>query len=90
MKKSNIIKLTKDLFRRIGGFVVLCCVLASLTVLFACSSIYKSAQLSAYERYYEATETLLDSLESRLNWMDATDPGPAYDNYIRARKKLRR
>lgn len=60
------------------------------TILFACSSIYKSAQLSAYEQYYEATETLLDSLESRLNWMDATDPGPAYDNYIRARKKLQR
>lgn len=90
MKKSNIAKLAKDLFRRIGGFIVLCCILASLAVLFACSSFYKSVQLSNYERYYEATETLLDSLESRLNWMDATDPGPAYDNYIKARKELRR
>lgn len=88
MKKSNVVKLAKDLFRRIGGFIVLCCILASLTVLFACASFYKSAQLSNYEKYYDATETLLDSLENQLNWMDATDPGEAYDNYVKARKEL--
>lgn len=36
--------------------------------------------LGAYESYYKTTEELLDTLESKYNWVDAFDPCDYYDS----------
>lgn len=36
--------------------------------------------LEAYESYYKTTEELLDTLESKYNWVDAFDPCDYYDS----------
>lgn len=40
--------------------------------------------LDVFTEYYENAETLLDTLESRLNWLDRVDAGEAYDNYVQS------
>ena len=36
--------------------------------------------LEAYDAYNKATEELLDTLESKYNWVDAFDPYDYYDS----------
>lgn len=36
--------------------------------------------LNAYDSYNKATEELLDTLESKYNWVDAFDPCDYYDS----------
>lgn len=55
-------------------------IIAALVILVSscsCTSSLKK-ELQAYKEYYEATENLLDTLESHYNWVDAFDP---YDYY---------
>lgn len=89
MKKTGLICKIKELFRTIGGMIFLTAALLSLSLIMFVVSCSSQCELHKYQQYYQATETLLDSLESNFNWIDAYDPGPAYDNYIKARKKLK-
>ena len=39
---------------------------------------YKRELICAYEQYYQATESFLDTLEVHYNWVDAWDYEPYY------------
>lgn len=43
--------------------------------------------MGKYRAYYQATETLLDSLEDQFNWIDRYD-SKAIDNYYNAKEAL--
>lgn len=43
---------------------------------------------SMHQAYYQAAETLLDSLELNFNWLDRYDPDEALDNYQTAKDNL--
>lgn len=72
--KKGIIKFIVVLIAYIGGLFVVCC--------------ESHKNITVYDRYYQASETLLDSLERQMNWTDATDLGPVYDDYIKARSNV--
>lgn len=61
--------------------IIIICAIAALFIGYKCS---QSAELDAYKAYYEATESLLDTLENHYNWVDAFDP---YE-YYEAKSKL--
>ena len=88
MKKSDIFKKIKQLFRSVGLLICIISMMFTFVLIFGAVSCKSQHELHKYEKYYVVTETLLDSLESRLNWMDACDPGIAYDNYIKVRKEI--
>lgn len=75
------VNLNRGLYQLVA--ILVACI-AGLSVV--CCETHKN--VAVYDRYYQASETLLDSLESQLNWMDTTDPGPVYDNYIKARSNV--
>ena len=88
MKKSDLIWKIKELFRAIGGMFFIVSMLCSITATMIMVSCITKKELHKYQQYYQASETLLDSLESNFNWIDAYDPGPAYDEYIKAKEAI--
>lgn len=88
MKKSDLVLKIKELFHTIGGMFFIVSMLCSITATMIMVSCITKKELHKYQQYYQASETLLDSLESNFNWIDAYDPGPAYDEYIKAREAL--
>ena len=70
MKKTLIIYILSIILGMIVGFV------AGHSV--ATSELVK--YLEAYDAYNKATEELLDTLESKYNWVDAFDPCDYYDS----------
>lgn len=42
-------------------------------------NIYYANRIEKYIEYYEATETLLDTLEEHDNWVDRFDPVDYYE-----------
>lgn len=62
--------------------------LCSITATMIMVSCITKKELHKYQQYYQASETLLDSLESNSNWIDAYDLGPAYDEYIKAKEAI--
>ena len=88
MKKSDLVLKIKELFHTIGGMVFIVSMLCSITATMIMVSCITKKELHKYQQYYQASETLLDSLESNFNWIDTYDPGPAYDEYIKAREDL--
>lgn len=44
-----------------------------------------SREVKIYEEYYKASESLLDTLNSEYNWVDAFDP----EDYYEAAKKVK-
>lgn len=88
MKKSDLIFQIKGLFHAIGGMVFIVSMLCSITAVMIVVTCITKKELHKYQQYYQASETLLDSLESNFNWIDAYDPGHAYDEYIKAREGL--
>ena len=89
MKKAEIFRKLKALFNAIGGFICLTSLLLSISTVMFVVSCKSQKELHEYKMYYVAAEELLDSLESQFNWLDSYDPGITYDNYIKARKKLK-
>lgn len=88
MKKSDLVLKIKELFRTIGGMFFIVSMLCSITATMIMVSCITKKELHKYQQYYQASETLLDSLESNFNWIDAYDPGPAYDEYIKAKEAI--
>jgi hypothetical protein len=88
MKKTDIFIKFKEVFRQMTGLIYLCSFLTSISMILTFALFITAHQVKLYERYYQASETLLDSLESNFNWIDAYDPGPAYDEYINAKEDL--
>ena len=62
--------------------------LCSITAAMIAVTCVTKKELHKYQQYYQASETLLDSIESNFNWIDAYDPEPAYDEYIKAKEAL--
>lgn len=88
MKKSDLIWKIKELFHAIGGMFFIISVLCSITAAMIAVTCITKKELRKYQQYYQASETLLDSIESNFNWIDAYDPEPAYDKYIKAKEAL--
>ena len=88
MKKSDLIWKIKELFHAIGGMFFIISVLCSITAAMIAVTCVTKKELRKYQQYYQASETLLDSIESNFNWIDAYDPEPAYDKYIKAKEAL--
>lgn len=88
MKKTDLTLKVRALFHALGGMVfVVAALLSASTLAFAVSCSFRY-ELYKYQRYYQATEILLDSLESNLYWTDAYDGKDAYDNYVNAKKDI--
>ena len=88
MKKSDLIWKIKELFHAIGGMFFIVSMLCSITAAMIAGTCVTKKELRKYQQYYQASETLLDSIESNFNWIDAYDPEPAYDKYIKAKEAL--
>jgi len=85
--KQMLFKTLKRLFQTI--FLSVCTIAILLTIAFSsilisCKTVSK---LKLYKDYYNATEELLDSLESEFNWIDRYD-GEALYKYEDAVKKI--
>lgn len=52
------------------------------------TNCHVQSKLHAYRNYYNATETLLDSLEEHFNWCDRYDSEAVF-NYYNAYKALK-
>lgn len=48
------------------------------------SNEFKHELITSYEAYYNATETLLDDLDDKYDWVDSFDP----QEYYLAKEKL--
>ena len=71
--------------KRLFAIVVL---LLVVIVLF-CELVSMSNRCAAYERYYQATETLLDEIaEEDESFLDTIGEGDAYANYMECREPL--
>ena len=88
MKRSDFAKKINTALRRLVSMILLCSLLLSFTIISTISSCCAYNKVHRYERYYEATEKLLDSLEYAYNWTDAYDFGAIYDEYVKARKEV--
>lgn len=89
MNKKALINNLKSSLKTIGGLTMIMSLLLSCIVLLSVNSCTASRQIENYKRYYKASETLLDSLESAYGWLDGYDPGETYDEYCRARKLVK-
>ena len=63
--------------KKIETFIVV--LLSCLVVLLTGININFSNKIEKYVEYYEATETLLDTLEYHDNWVDKFDPVDYYE-----------
>lgn len=86
--KEKLIKGLKNLFKLTGLLSLIVCGLITTVIVSTCVSCNSIRKLENYKKYYRATETLLDSLESKTNWTDRYDFGETYDNYVMSKVKL--
>lgn len=71
----GLLTLTLHLMK--NNIIVAILVLTVLGLAGAC--LYQSEKIKKYSAYYDATESLLDTLENRYNWVDCIDSQDYYD-----------
>ena len=64
-------------------------VLIMIVIILFCELISMSNRCAKYERYYQATEELLDEIASEdQSFLDTIGEGDNYANYLESRKPL--
>lgn len=88
MNKKALVNSLKSLIRTVGGLTIIMSLLLSCIVLLSVNSCTASRKIENYQRYYKASETLLDSLESTYGWLD-DNPGESYNEYFAAKELVK-
>ena len=89
MNKKALVNSLKSLIRTVGGLAIIMSLLLSCIVLLSINSCTASRKIENYQRYYKASETLLDSLESHTTGLDRHNLDEVYNKYYAARKLVK-